>query len=79
MVNCNGRGYNGDMADATQGAKALGAWEETLIPYVDAADAMFRRAAHAGPPDALQLEVLEALDREQHDALQELLALSRPD
>lgn len=75
-----GRGeYNGGMADDAQRAKTLGTWEQTLVAYLDAADAIIRRGALAGVPEPLELDVLEVLDREQCDALHEFLAASRGD
>ena len=65
------------MPDDARRAKALGAWEQALVAYLDAADAMIRRGALAGPSGLLELDLLEVLDREQRDALQEYLDASR--
>ena len=66
------------MADEPYRASALEAWEQTLVAYLDAADAAIKRGGLAGQPEPLELDQLEVLDREQHDALHGYLAASRP-
>jgi len=67
------------MADDAQRARALGAWEAALVAYLDAADTVIRRGALAGPPDPLELDLLEVLDVEQGDALHQFLGAARGD
>jgi len=65
------------MPDDARRAKTLGAWEQALVAYLDAADAMIRRGALAGAAEPHELDLLEVLDREQNDALLEFLTASR--
>jgi hypothetical protein len=67
------------MADDAQHARALGAWDAALVAYLDAADAVIRRGALPGPPDPIELDLLEVLDVEQGEALHQFLAASRGD
>ena len=72
-------GTTGGRPDDARRATAVGAWEQALVAYLDAADAMIRRGALAGAPEPHELDLLEVLDREQCDALHEFLAASRGD
>ena len=44
-----------------------------MVAYLDAADAVIRRGALCGPPDPLELDLLEVLDAEQGEALHQFL------
>jgi len=67
------------MANDAQRARALGAWEAALVAYLDAADTVIRGGALPGPPEPLELDLLEVLDVEQGDALTQFLRASRGD
>ena len=65
------------MADDRHRAVALGAWEQALSAYLDVGEALFRRGALARRPEAVELDLLEVLNREQTDALDRYLETSR--
>jgi hypothetical protein len=65
------------MVDTGERAIALGAWEQALGAYRDAAAAIVRRGALAGPPDLLELDLLETLQWEQQQALGRYLGACR--
>ena len=48
-----------------------------MSAYVDAAAALFRRGALVRRPEAVELDLLEVLNREQTDALDRYLETSR--
>lgn len=65
------------MADDRHKAVTLGAWEQSLSAYLHAAEALFRRGALARRPEAVELDLLEVLNKEQTDALDRYLETSR--
>ena len=65
------------MAADRHRAVARGAWEQSLSAYLDAAEALFGRGALVGRPEAVELDLLEVLKREQTDALDRYLETSR--
>ena len=48
-----------------------------MSAYLDAAEALFRRGALVRRPEAVELDLLEVLNREQTDALDRYLETSR--
>jgi hypothetical protein len=65
------------VSDAGKRAIALGAWERALTDYQAAADQTFDRGALAGPPDDVELDLLEVLEWEQRQALERYIASCR--
>ena len=69
--------YNGSVSDAGKRAIALGAWERALTDYREAAKQTFDRGALAGPPEDVELDLLEVLEWEQRQALERYIAACR--
>ena len=65
------------MSDAGKRAIALGAWERALTDYREAAKQTFDRGALAGPPEDVELDLLEVLEWEQRQALERYIASCR--